>query len=164
MDSEALDVVSVTADTRSVVADLPAEPDPDATQVFDRIPVNAHLDEIADEEAYEDDASYWAAVTDDMVADLKEAMPAGADLSKLLGKLGELRELGHKLIAESVATPPAVQVMPGNPEPVTIGLYTDDEGEIFLSVPEIQIQAGLVKITGGRAGAIHNGWRLIYGA
>jgi hypothetical protein len=115
-------------------------------------------------EAWKQDAEFLDELVDDLALDLHDALPPGADIKELLAKLGELRALGKKALASAALSRASITVPAGTAEDVTVELFTDEDGDSYLSVSDKQMSGGLVRISGGRAGTVVEGRRLVYGA
>lgn len=112
--------------------------------------------------AWKQDAEYLDEIIDDLSMDLQEVLPPGADIRDFIAKIGELREQGRKVLQRSALARASITVPAGTTEDVTVELFTDEDGDVFLSVADKQMD--LVRISGGSAGPVAEGRRLVRGA
>lgn len=112
-------------------------------------------------DAWVQDEEYWDEILDDLATDLTEAMPPGVDIKDLLAHVRSLREQGKQALARAAMERASITVPAGTAEDITVELFTDEDGSAYLSVQDKQME--LVRISGGRAGHVAEGRRLIYG-
>jgi hypothetical protein len=111
--------------------------------------------------AWQEDEEYLDEVLDDLATDLAEVMPEGVDIKDLLSRVRELRETGKAALARAAMERASITVPAFTPIDITIELFTDKDGNPFLSVPDTHMPQ--VRISGGRAGVVNEGRRLIWG-
>lgn len=111
--------------------------------------------------AWQEDEEYLDEILDDLADDLHEVMPEGVDIKDLLARVRELREQGKAALARAAMERASITVPAFTPVDITIELFTDPEGNPYLSVADTQMNQ--VRISGGRAGVVTEGRRLIWG-